>query len=342
MRKSRFISILVFALLLFTCQNNRPVYLTGRTMGTGYHITIADEPAGQRITAALQASIDSLLRQVNNKMSTYLKDSEISRFNRWQKTDPFVVSVDFVNVLRTALDIYKESGGAFDVTVAPLVRLWGFGAGAGSETVPDNRQIADVKKHVGSDKIRIINDSTIAKNDPLTELDLSAIAKGYGVDAVAAFLSQRGYAHFLVEIGGEVVASGLKNGRKWRVGIDHPDYDAVPGNNLEAVLLLSDAAVATSGDYRNYFMVGDTVYTHAIDPAAGRPVTNGVASVTVVAPNCTLADAMATAIMVMGAEKGLKWVEDRKGVESFIIVRTQTGYKTFESSGMGSMIEIMD
>ena len=342
MRINRLFFIPLFALSFWSCQENQPVHLNGRTMGTGYHITIADKISGKHTPSGLQASIDSLLQDVNNKMSTYLKDSEISRFNRWRKTDPFVVSADFVRVLRTALKIYAESKGAFDVTVAPLVRLWGFGNAAVRETLPVARQIEELKKHVGSDKIQIINDTTIAKNDPQAELDLSAIAKGYGVDAVAAFLSAQGYGNFLVEIGGEVIVNGLKNGRKWRVGIDHPDYDAVPGSNLEAVLALSDAAVATSGDYRNYFMVGDTVYTHAINPSSGKPIHNGVASVTVVAPNCTLADAMATAIMVMGAEKGLQWVENKKGVECFIIVRTQSGYKTFESSGMGSMIEIVD
>ena len=333
MKTGKILFIPLFVLSLWNCQTSQPVHLSGRTMGTVYHIIIADKISGEQTLTVVQNSIDSLLRDVNKRMSTYLEESEISRFNRWQKTDPFVVSADFVKVLRTALDISEESKGAFDVTVAPLVRLWGFGSAAVREAVPQTERIKEVIKHVGSEKVVIINDMAIAKSDPLVQLDLSAIAKGYGVDVVAAFLSNRGYRNFLVEIGGEVVVKGLKNGQKWRVGIDHPDYNAVPGNNLEAVLLLNNTAVATSGDYRNYFRVGDTVYTHAINPATGRPITNGVASVTVIAPNCTLADAMATAIMVMGAQEGMRWVEAKKNVECFIILRQKDSYTIVQSKG---------
>ncbi len=331
----------LFLLLFFAftaCQNKQPLYISGRTMGTSYHITIADGESGNIASTELQSKIDSLLKEVNFQMSTYVEESEISRFNRRYSREPFVVSEEFVTVLRLALNIYRESAGAFDVTVAPLVDLWGFGTAGTRKVAPSPEQISRVGVHIGSDKLLVLNDTTIAKKDPLLKLDLSAIAKGYGVDAVAEVLTAYGYRNYLVEIGGEVVAKGVKYGKKWRIGIDHPDFNAIPGQNLEAVLLLSEAAVATSGDYRNYFMVGDTVYTHAIDPATGRPIHNGVASVTVIAPNCTLADAMATAIMVMGAQEGLRWAEKKEDVECFIIIREQKGYRILKSSGFDGFI----
>lgn len=326
-------------LALIACQKNQPIRLAGNTMGTTYHITIADENNIPLPISDIQFAVDSILLEVNRKMSTFIKDSEISRFNRWQKTDPFIVSKEFVSVLGTALQIYRESNGAFDVTVAPLVNLWGFGNAGSRQITPPLEHINQARKHIGSDKLLILNDSTIVKEDSLLKLDLSAIAKGYGVDVVSRMLDNLGLHDYLVEIGGEVVAKGLKYGQKWRIGIDHPDYNAVPGKNLEAVLLLSNAAVATSGDYRNYFMVGDTVYTHAIDPANGKPVINGVASVTVIAPQCTLADAMATAIMVMGAEKGLQMVENKPDMECLIILRTKSEYRTLKSTGFGKYLD---
>jgi len=306
-------------------------------MGTSYHITVADDAAaaGEK---SLKQGVDSLLTEINRQMSTYIPQSEISRFNRWPKDTPFRVSADFMKVLQLSLQIYRESHGAFDVTVGPLVDLWGFGKKGARQSPPDAQKINSIRKVIGSGHVHILSDSTISKDVANLELDFSAVAKGYGVDAVADLLKKQGLYNFLVEIGGEVVTSGSKRGALWKIGIDRPELDAAPGHELEEVLHLSDAAMATSGDYRNYFVSGDSLYSHEINPGTGRPVTNKVASVTVIAPSCALADAMATAIMVMGKKTGMQWLNSEPQVEGLIILRTKDGFKEAMSSNFGAYL----
>ncbi len=327
----RFIFLVLSALLLSACTKTEPVAISGNTMGTTYHLVLADNGIDANRASAVKRKVDSLLQTVNQQMSTYIKDSEISRFNQLTDLKPFQVSPPFLRVLRLALKIHSESGGLFDVTVGPLVNLWGFGTKGSRTTPPNPEQIRETLKQVGSQFIKIVNDSTIHKTNPQIQIDFSAIAKGYGVDAVAALLQKTGYSNFLVEIGGEVITRGSKNGIPWKIGIDRPLPDVVPGSDLETVLELHDAAMATSGDYRNYFTSGDSLYSHEIDPRNGRPVHNNMASVTILAPSCMLADAMATAIMVMGAKKGLEWVESKPGVEAFIITRNGKELKEISS-----------
>jgi len=331
------IFLVIIALFLVRCQPPKALHINGRTMGTTYHLVLADKnfPSGQ--LAHVQQKTDSLLQVVNQQMSTYMPESEISRFNRFEKSDRFTVSPAFTRVLRLALQINRESGGLFDVTVAPLVNLWGFGTKGNRNNPPSDQEINTLLKEIGSRYIEVVNDTTIRKNNPKVMLDFSAIAKGFGVDEVAGLLQALNFQNFLVEIGGEVVTRGTKFGQPWKIGIDRPLPDAVPGSNLEAVLHLQNAAMATSGDYRNYFTSGDSLYSHEIDPRSGRPIQTGVASVTVLAPSCMLADAMATAIMVMGAQKGRDWVESKPGVEAMIIVHSASGFKEIMSSGFKKM-----
>mgnify|MGYP005836509309 CR=1 FL=1 len=333
MLRARYILILSGLLGLLSCAEKAPVQFEGRTMGTSYLVKIADFSKQTHQPQTVQSKIDSVLILVNGQMSTYLPNSEISRFNRPDYEGAMFVSPAFMQVLCTARQIYDESHGAFDPTVGPLVNLWGFGPKGMIDRPPPQAAIDSVREFVGFDRVEIIDDSTIAKQDARIELDLNAIAKGYGVDVVAELLSSLGYRHFLVEIGGEVVVRGLKGDKKWRVGVDRPRFGAVPGQDLETIIGISDAALATSGDYRNYFVSDDQTYSHTIDPLTGRPIVNGVASATVIAPNCMLADAMATAIMVMGAEKGLAWVESKEGVEALIILRRGERFEELFSSG---------
>jgi thiamine biosynthesis lipoprotein len=330
--------ILIFILSILSCTEKHPFQFTGRTMGTSYSIMIADLIVPVSKVQSTKKQVDKVLKEVNRQMSTYDPESEISRFNNQTSMDPMPVSQEFIKVLKTAKLVYKESGGAFDPTVGPLVDLWGFGKDGSRYSPPDSQKVESRKKYVGFDLIEIIDNSAILKRNPNTRLDLSAIAKGYGSDVVAGLLDSLGYDNYMVEIGGEVVVSGRKKAGKWRLGIDRPYFDAVPGKNLEAIIEVTDAGIATSGDYRNYFVSDDKTYSHTIDPVTGRPIINGVASVTVIAPNCMLADAMATAIMVMGKEKGLAWVNSKNDVEAFIIIRTDEGYEEAFSQGFEQFI----
>lgn len=324
---------LLFILLLLTfCEQKDTIKLNGHTMGTTYHITLIPESKSGIAPEQIQTSVDSLLQTVNHQMSTYIKDSEISQFNRIQSTTSFTVSTAFVKVLNLALVINQESNGAFDVTVGPLVNLWGFGPDGIRTTPPNQEEIAEALKSIGSRQILILNDSTIQKLNPSIKLDFGAIAKGYGVDAVAELLHQKGYKNYLVEIGGEIVVHGSKYGRPWKIGIDRPAKGNQPGQELQSKLELTDMAMATSGDYRNYFTVGDSSYSHEIDPRTGQSIITGVASVTVLAPNCMLADAMATAIMIMGAEEGIKWVESKPNIEALIILHDGHNFREIRST----------
>ncbi|MBN2423963.1 MAG: FAD:protein FMN transferase [Calditrichaceae bacterium] len=330
---NRFLLILSLVILISACKEENKI-LRGRTMGTTYMINTTGKSAGKE----LQVKVDQCLQEINRQMSAYQPESEISLFNAKRDTMPFIISPSFGSVLKLARQINLESAGAFDVTVAPLVDLWGFGRSNNRSAVPEADAIAETRKRVGMEKLKIINDTTIAKINPLIELDLSAIAKGYGVDAVAELLDREGYENYLVEIGGEIYARGDNNGQPWKLGIDRPEFGAVPGQHIEAVISIGNQAVATSGDYRNYFIDKDSVFCHTIDPVSGKPIINGVASVTVVAPDCALADAMATAIMVMGVDRSLAWVESNPDVECFIITRVKNGYVEQMSSGFAGLI----
>ncbi len=187
-------------------------------------------------------------------------------------------------------------------------------------------------KRIGSQQLKVLNDTTIQKLNPHIQLDFGAIAKGYGVDMVAELLNQKGCKNYLVEIGGEIVVRGTKNDKPWRVGIDRPVAGAMPGTDLQRIIELSDIAMATSGDYRNYFTVGDSSFSHEIDPRTGQSIVTGVASATILAPSCMLADAIATAIMVMGAEKGMQLVESKPDVEALIILHDGNDFKEIVSS----------
>ena len=299
------------------------IQISGQTMGTMYQIIVV---RGGGDPDNLDDAISGRLQQVNRQMSTFIPTSEISRFNALTQTGrPFTISENFRQVMDLARQLYQLTDGAWDGTIAPLVNLWGFGAAGPTDQVPTHKKIRALLPHVGFNLIDVGPGARLAKKDPAVTLDLASVAKGYGVDQVAALLTRRGFHHYLVEIGGEVYAAGHRpDGRPWRVGINRPERNA-PFDAVYKVVALSNRALATSGDYRNYFETGGRYYGHIIDPRTGMPVASGVVSVSVIADTCALADGLATGIMVMDVDKGLALIDRLACVACLIVVRTPDG-----------------
>jgi thiamine biosynthesis lipoprotein len=329
------LATLLVSLMLFSsagCGMQKEVLLSGRTMGTFYHIKVVTSYFED--LSGLQTRIDARLEEINQSMSTYRPDSEISRYNRLPAAETMAVSADFGAVLKVAKTIHRLSGGAWDGTIKPLVNLWGFGNARPVVAAPDKLEIAKHLANIGFEHIRFLDDGRIGKQIPGLTLDLASIAKGFGVDAVAAVIHKAGYPDFLVEIGGEIVASGVrKDGLPWVVGINRPVPEAT-ANAVYRAVSLTRGAMATSGDYRIFFELDGIRYAHVIDPRTGYPVQNRAASVTVVAPDCTLADGLATALMVMGVKDGLALINRLQKVECLIIVPAPNGqFSHYTSAG---------
>ena len=321
---SKTIILIFFMMLLAGCGMKKQFEFSGKTMGTTYHVKFVAEYLQN--TKMLKDEIDMRLDEINKSMSTFIKDSEISRFNALQTVgEKFRISDDFYNVMIVAKKIYEETGGAWDGTVKPLVDLWGFGKSENKHIIPEKTQIAALLSDIGFNNIEIFADHYLAKKNPSITLDLASIAKGYGVDQVAALIRANDINNFLVEIGGEVFAAGLrKDGKKWRIGINRPQNNA-PVDQVYKVVDLQDKGFATSGDYRNYFEVNQKRFSHIIDPKNGYPVDNGVVSVSIIANTCTFADGLATAVMVLGDKKGLDLVNRLDNTECFIVTQNKDG-----------------
>jgi thiamine biosynthesis lipoprotein len=289
----------------------------GTAQGTSYQV-IWRSPDG----ADLQEQIESLLAELDRSLSTYDEDSIISRINR---NDPDVVpDVHVLQVLRDSFVVHDATGGAFDPSIAPVVRASGFGPDAATEI--DEMEIDAAMKLVGLDQVTVSGERIIKKRPGIT-FDLNGIAQGYSVDVVGRFLESSGIGHFMIEIGGEVLARGVnQDGDDWRVGIDRPtEGSMLPGADLQAILPLRDRALATSGNYRASREVNGRTYTHCIDPRTGRPTDSKLLSVTVLAPTCALADAYATACLVMGLKEATAFVESRDDLEALFIHATASG-----------------
>lgn len=285
--------------------------MDGFTMGTTWSVRIADPQVRPADLPGLRAAVEAALAEVNRQMSTYDPASEITRFNDSPAGAAVEISADFARVLRFALELAEQSGGAFDPTVGPLVELWGFGRKPRGQEPPAEEEITAAREAVGREKVFFQEDGRLVKTHDGVRLDLNAVAKGYGVDAAARALSECGVKDFFVEVGGEVVARGERpGGGPWRIGVDRPRPDSAPGEVIERVLHIRDAAVATSGDYRNYRRdeKSGEVYAHIFDPRTGRPVRRMAGSVTVIADECLKADGLATALYVLGPEEGLDWL----------------------------------
>lgn len=308
-----------------------PERLHGQTMGTYYVVSIF---AGEQDVdyAALQVEIDAELELVNQLMSTYIPDSELMRFNRWHSTQPFLLSEPTAEVIAESIRVGLETGGLLDVTIRPLVELWGFGAEGRITRAPESEQYQAILPYVGIDKLTL-DGLWLSKADPRVSVDLSTIAKGYGVDRVADLLDSKGFAAYLVEVGGEIRARGPKpDGTPWRIAIEKPDAD---GRAVQRIIEPGDLALATAGDYRNYFEQDGVRYSHILDPRTGRPTQGRVVSSTVLHESCMVADGYSTALLIMDADEALAFA-NRIGLAAILIVKTDDGFvervsDTFES-----------
>ncbi len=313
--------------------------IDGRSMGTFYHITIVVPPgAHSALLSELTLGITQRLVQVEQAMSTYLEDSEVSRFNRVAVATWFPVSSATVRVVSLAQEIAVSSGGAFDITVGELVELWGFGAtpAPAPRQPPAPASLSRAREALGYQYLEWrAQPPALRKQRPL-HIDLSAIAKGYAVDQVADYLYERGLQHYLVEVGGELRAQGKNaNGKAWRLGIERPD--AAPGT-VQRAININDAAVATSGDYRNFYLWQGQRYSHSMNPHLGRPVRHALASVTVIAQRAARADALATALYVLGPDAGRQLAEQHE-LAAFFIIRSATD--TWEEYATPAMTQLL-
>lgn len=308
----------------------------GFIFGTVYHVTYQSN-------RNLQKEIEAELHKVDNSLSMFNPSSTISKVNASQKYD---VSNDrmFQEVFSLAEKISGETSGAFDITVAPLVNAWGFGFK--SRQMPTDRQVDSLRHLVGYKKVRLTSDGSqkvIIKDDQRIMLDCSGIAKGYGSDMVARVLRSHGIENFMVEIGGEVVACGINDKRlPWKIGVTKPTDDSTQvGGELQTVLNVTDMAMATSGNYRNFYYKGGRKYAHTIDPATGRPVQHSILSATVLAKDCATADAYATSFMVMGMEKAGTILKNHPELMAYFIYDDGHGHNAvwFSPSMKGKIIK---
>jgi len=314
-------------------QEPHEIVLTGPTMGTTWNLTVVPGPASAGQEAVRQLVSDALA-EVDETMSTYRPDSAVARFNASSSTDWIAVPESLAALVAESLHIGEATGGAFDITLSPVVRLWGFGGGARREEPPTEAEIADAQRRTGQAHLAARLDSPSLRKDlPGLAIDLDAIAPGYAVDLVAGRLEGAGFDRYMIEIGGEVRVRGRNaDGRAWRIGIERPEAGA---RTVARVLHLEAGAVSTSGDYRDYFEVAQVRYSHTIDPRSGSPVRHGLASVTVVRPTATEADALATALSVLGPSEGYELAE-RMGWAAYFVEHTPDGTRPRETGAFAA------
>lgn len=332
MKKIIYIAFLTFTIT--SCiQSEDPNYLhvEGFTQGTTYHITYKSIDS-----INYKKDIEYLLAEFDTSLSTYNPESVISKVNRNEsdKIDYYLYTV-----LNKSKKIFDVTNGAFDITVAPLVNAWGFGFKNKEEMTSE--KVDSILEFVGFNLISF-NDSVISKKDPRVMLDMNAIAQGYSVDVVADFLEKKGITDYLVEIGGELKARGINpKGKDWRVGIDKPiENNLIPGENLQAIIKLSNKSLATSGNYRKFYEENGVKYSHTIDPKTGYSVNHSLLSATVIANDCITADALATSFMVLGLDKSYEMVMSMENIEAYFIYSDEKGnYQVKYTPAMKGLIK---
>ncbi|GAB0109990.1 FAD:protein FMN transferase [Pseudoalteromonas distincta] len=305
----------------------KEIFLEGKTMGTTYHIKYYDEQA-QLSASQLQLQIDAVLKDVNQSMSTYIEDSEINTFNRLPANQVMPISEDFRAVISESIRL-GESTKTLDVTMGPLIDLWGFGPDKKPTKRPSDEELASMVEKIGIDKL-ILNEQGLAKTVNGLELSFSATAKGYGIDKVAQLLESHDITNYMVEIGGELRIAGEKpNNQDWKIAIEQPD--AQPGERkVHRVLSPGTSGIATSGDYRIFYKMDGEIYTHLIDPATGMPIKHDLVSVTVLHPSAMTADGLATALTVMGMQKAQAYAEQHD-LPVYLIGKSKEGLVTYSS-----------
>lgn len=295
----------------------------GMVFGTFYSITYQHDKD-------LKKEIERELQRVDDALSPFNKKSIITAINN---NKPAQLNDMFIYVFDLAKQVSHDTDGAFDITVAPLVNAWGFGFK--NDCPPTQHAVDSLRRFVGYDKVTLMG-KTVRKDDPRIMLDCSAIAKGYGSDVVARYLQSQGVKNFMVEIGGEIVTQGISPRRvPWTIGVEKPVDDSLAtGKGLMTTLNVTDIAMATSGNYRNYYYKDGKKYAHTIDPKTGRPVQHSILSATVLAKECAIADAYATSFMVMGLEKAKALLERHPELKAYIIYDDHGQYKTWQSEGL--------
>lgn len=337
---ARILPVFLFSLLInsASCKNKDAVIegFTGFIQGSTYSVVYDDniniEPK------ELQSKVEKVLHDFDKSLSIYDSSSILSKINRNEE----VVTDSFFNeAFRKSVVISRMTKGAFDITVAPLVKAWGFGPDA-------HKNFSEVKrdsllKLIGMEKVTLKKGKLI-KSDPRVTLDFNAIAQGYSVDVVCGILDKMGIKNYLIEIGGEVRAKGTKNGAKWRIGIDRPfENNNMPGQDLEAIIRISDEALATSGNYRKFYVENGVKYSHTIDPHTGYPAKNNLLSATILASDCATADGIATACMVMGKDSAIKYIGKNPQFMAFLVYSDENGnYRTWMSTALKERISDLE
>lgn len=334
--KSRILLLLPIIIALFTsCADKVPVYdsITGLTQGTTYGITFEK---GWRINKEkLQAGVQKILSDFDNSLSTYNTNSVISKINRNEEVTP---DSFFIEVFNRAKEISALTGGAFDITVGPLVNAWGFGPDAIRNF--DESKLDSLMNLVGIDKVALVN-GKIVKSVPGITLDVNAIAQGFSVDVVSRYLEKQKIKSFLVEIGGEVRVKGTKGGALWRIGIDEPSDENNPsGEFLQDIVGFSDKSISTSGNYRKFYIDNGVKYSHTIDPKTGSPVRHNLLSATILSDDCMTADAFATACMVLGKDGAIDLLTKYDFIDGYLIYSDSTGkYLTWMTDDFSKLIQ---
>ena len=329
-----FFPIFIFS-LLSACSdqhNTQTFQLSGHTMGTTYNITVVG------INTLEPALITTVLEDIENTMSTYRANSELMRFNTAPINTWITISESLYEVLQLSEELSQFSNGAFDITVAPLVNLWGFGPNKSNfGLLPFEDDIKAAQENVGFQNLIFAEENMSILKTKMINLDLSAIAKGYAVDEIAALLEDNNILNYLVEIGGEISSKGINSqGELWRIAIETPERSATMQNSIRSIEI-NGQSVASSGDYRNYYEVDGINYSHTIDPRSGKPVSHNLASVTVIANSAAIADALATAFNVMGVEQATS-LANKNNIPAYFLSLTTNGYSESYSAAFTSFI----
>lgn len=328
-----FLSVLVLILIWRCTYSARYYSITGFTQGTTYHITY--EIRGE---TDLKPEVDSILNDFDHSLSTYIPNSVISEINR--NVPGIEADEHFIKVFNKSYEVYLNTDGAFDITVAPIVNALGFGFT--KKVHVDSALIDSLLQYVGMNKVKLSGKKVI-KQFPETMFDVNAIAQGYSVDVVSAYFDKLGIKNYLIEIGGEIRTKG-RNSKKedWKIGIDKPiENNMIPGESLQTILKLTNKSLATSGNYRKFYEEDGVKYAHSIDPKTGYPVLTRLLSATVVANDCMTADAYATAFMVMGLEKSIDYLSKHKELQGYLIFGGKDGnFETYITEGLRN--EVME
>ncbi|HPY66625.1 MAG TPA: FAD:protein FMN transferase [Bacteroidales bacterium] len=331
MKKNLTGSVILLLLISLSCKEKEIAFsaFNGFTQGTTYSITY-ENPDNNISPEELQLMVESVLYNFDMSLSLYRDSSIVSKINRNEHAVP---DTFFLDVFSKSKEVWELTGGAFDITVGPLVKAYGFGPDESRDFRESDRD--SLLALVGMEKVDII-DGMLVKTDPRVSLDFNAIAQGYSVDVIARFFDGLGLTRYLIEIGGEVRVRGDRNGRDWRIGIDRPeDNNMISGQELQAIINMKDRSLATSGNYRKFYIENGIKYSHTIDPETGYPARNQLLSATILAGDAATADGVATACMVMGKDKTIEFLSDHPGFEGFLIYSDDSGnFRTWISESL--------